>query len=85
MLVGTYFLEAGLLLLLAPWSDLWERNAFAAWFPAVARCAGNAFVRGGVSGVGLVTMAAGIVELAALAGARRGSPDATPGATAERP
>jgi hypothetical protein len=69
--VAAYFLEVGVVLLVGPWSALWDRNAFAAWLPALAPLVRSAFVRGGVSGVGLVTMAAGLAELGSLISARR--------------
>ena len=72
-----YFLETGLVLLVAPWSFLWERNLFVESLPFwgdVARLHG---VRGAVSGVGLVSLAVGLWELTAVAGAsvrrRRGA------------
>ncbi len=64
-----YFLETGLVLLVAPWSALWERNLFVEVLPFwgdVARLHG---VRGAVSGVGLVSLAVGLWELTAVAGA----------------
>lgn len=72
-----YFLETGLVLLVAPWSAVWDRNLFAEMLPlwgSVARLHG---VRGTVSGVGLVTLALGVRELTAMVGAsvrrRRGA------------
>ena len=64
-----YFLETGLVLLVAPWSTLWERNLFAEILPfwgSVARLHG---VRGAVSGVGLVSLAVGLWELTAMSAA----------------
>lgn len=58
-----YFLEAGLVLLVAPWSPFWFRNVFAQ-SPAVAEVLANPFVRGAVSGIGVITAAAGLAELA---------------------
>jgi hypothetical protein len=40
--------------------------------PALEPLLSNLFVRGGVSGVGAITAFAGLAELAALLGARRG-------------
>ncbi len=61
--------------MVAPWSGFWERNAFAQT-PAVAAWLSNAFVRGAVSGIGLITTVAGFVELAAAF--RRREPNAEP-------
>ena len=70
---AAYFLEAGLVLIVAPWSIFWERNILAGMLPGVERIVSSAFVRGAVSGVGVVTAIAGIVELAGLFRAHRGS------------
>ena len=65
-----FFLEVGLLLLLAPWSPLWDRNLFTQMWPALQPFAGNSYVRGAVSGLGLINLGAGVAELAALLGPR---------------
>jgi hypothetical protein len=59
----------GLLLLVLPWSDFWETNYFAAW-PLVRRIVTNNFVRGGVSGLGIVNLVVGFAELAVVLSAR---------------
>ena len=64
-----YFLETGLVLLVAPWITLWERNFFVEVLPFWGSVAGLHSVRGAVSGVGLVSLAVGLRELAAGAGA----------------
>jgi hypothetical protein len=53
-----------LLLMLAPWTALWDRNVFAQWLPWLADWMASGFVRGGVAGVGVVTTAAGLRDLA---------------------
>jgi len=75
-LVAAYLVEAGLLLSCAPWMQLWHRNAFAASMPWLAGLMANAFVRGGVTGIGLVTLGAGIRDLAEMFLAGQG--DVTP-------
>ena len=82
ILLIVYFLETGLVLLVAPWSILWERNLFVEIMPLWGSVAGLHGVRGAVSGVGLVSLAVGLWELTAMAGAavvrrrasRRGPP-----------
>jgi hypothetical protein len=64
LLVAAYLVEAGLLLLVAPWTTFWERNLFGNLMPSVGDWMASRFVRGGVSGVGIVTMAAGLRDLA---------------------
>ena len=76
LLFAAYFLEAGLILIVAPWSGFWERNFFIDALPALDRLMGSPFVRGGVSGVGLITAVAGLAELGGVFAARRGGPRA---------
>lgn len=59
--------------MVAPWSAFWFRNAFAQ-YPAVAELLSNPFVRGGVTGIGLVTALAGLAELAGALSRRRREP-----------
>ena len=53
------------MLLVAPWSIVWERNLFVEILPAWASVARLHGVRGMVSGVGLVTLAIGFWEVTA--------------------
>ena len=64
VLLIVYLLETGLVLLVAPWSTFWERNWLVETSPlldGVMRCAA---MRGAVSGVGVVSLCAGVWELA---------------------
>ena len=70
LLFAAYFLEAGLILVIAPWSQFWDRNFFVGAFPAVQHVLDSPFARGAVSGIGAVTALAGIVELASAFVAR---------------
>ena len=63
LLFAAYFLEAGLILVVAPWSAFWEHNRFAASHPTVAALISSPFVRGAVSGIGVITVIAGLSEL----------------------
>jgi hypothetical protein len=56
--------EAGLLLVLIPWSAFWDRNYFAEAVPALRDLLTNNFVRGAVSGLGVINIFAGLAELA---------------------
>jgi hypothetical protein len=58
-----YFLEVGLLLVFMPWSAFWDRNYFAGLAPAIGEAIRNPYVRGAVSGLGLVNIIAGLAEL----------------------
>jgi hypothetical protein len=66
-------LEAGLLLILIPWSTFWDRNYFGEAMPAMRDVLTNNFVRGAVSGLGLVNVLAALGELADLFITRRRS------------
>ena len=46
-----------------PWSSFWSHNYFVVRWPAVAPWLVNDFVRGGVTGLGIVNLAAGIADL----------------------
>jgi hypothetical protein len=71
LLYVAYFLEVGLLLVLVPWSGFWDQNYFVAGTPMLQTLLGNHFVRGGVSGLGLVNLCAGASELAGILSFRR--------------
>ena len=71
MLFAAYFLEAGLILIVAPWSGFWDRNFFADTFPALESVLASSYARGAVSGVGFVTMLAGLAEIGGAFALRR--------------
>ena len=87
LLFVAYLVEAGLVLLIVPWSGLWERNVFlqmaAAWIVDIAR---TGWFRGAVSGVGLLLVGAGLAEAVSIrspgrpasSGPPSGPPDARP-------
>jgi len=70
LLIAAYFVEAGLLLIVAPWTPSWEHNYFGALLPAVGALMANEYVRGAVSGIGLITIAAGLRDLTGAVFAR---------------
>jgi len=78
LLFIAFFLEVGLLLLVVPWSAYWDRNYFAQWSPLLKTVITNNFVRGAVSGLGLVNLGAGLGELVSLFLARRQARDDGP-------
>lgn len=71
LLLVAFFLETGFLLVIAPWSAYWDRNYFAQWVPLLHDVIGNNFVRGAISGLGVVNVASGIAELLSVLAARR--------------
>ena len=71
LLLVAYFIEVGLLLVLVPWSPFWERNYFLTAFPALLELVRNNYLRGAVSGLGVVNLLMGFNELASVLLARR--------------
>jgi hypothetical protein len=78
LLLVAFFLEVGFALIVVPWSAFWDRNYFAVALPLVGAVIGNDFVRGAVSGVGVVNVVTGVSELVALFMARDQRVEATP-------
>jgi hypothetical protein len=71
------FLEVGLLLAVLPWSAFWEQNYFADAWPVLRSVVTNNFLRGAVSGLGVVNLIAGFADLAGVLMARE-RPDISP-------
>jgi hypothetical protein len=61
----------GLLLVLLPWSSFWDRNYFAELVPTLGAWISNNYVRGAVTGLGVVNLLAALADLSDLV-ARRG-------------
>jgi hypothetical protein len=78
LLYVAFFLEVGLLLVVLPWSGFWERNYFAMSWPALRELLTNNFIRGAVTGLGLVNLYAGFVDLARVFAARPSSASGRP-------
>jgi len=50
------WLEVGLVLILVPWSEVWEANYFLYQYPALGFFVKNAYVRGAISGLGIMNV-----------------------------
>lgn len=50
------WLELGLMLILLPWSDFWQTNYFMVQFPALDAFLRSAYLRGAVSGLGVLNV-----------------------------
>ena len=57
-----FCLEVGIILTVLPWTRLWSDNSLLAGFPAVKAFFANNFVRGLVSGLGLIDIWMGVAE-----------------------
>ena len=82
LLVAAYLVEAGLLLIIVPWTASWQHNYFGLVLPLLGQAMGNEYVRGAVSGIGLITAFVGVRDLAGVVAARqaqRSEPSARPG------
>jgi hypothetical protein len=71
------FLEVGLLLVIIPWLGFWDNNYFAKAVPTMHGLITNNYVRGAVSGLGLVNVYVGMSELIAAVTARHVSPQSS--------
>lgn len=54
------------MLLVAPWTGFWEHNLFVLALPSSATVLLSPWVRGALSGVGVVTLIAGLIDLLAI-------------------
>lgn len=66
LLLIAFFLEVGFVLIVVPWSSYWDRNYFVQGLPFLQQLITNNFVRGAVSGIGVINVAAGVGELVSL-------------------
>jgi len=61
-----FFLEVGFVLIVIPWLAFWDRNYFAQLLPPLHTIITNNFVRGAVSGLGLINVLVGLGELLSI-------------------
>ena len=73
-----FFFEIGFALLVVPWSAFWDRNYFAEALPPIRAFITNNFVRGAVSGLGLVNIVAGLGEIVSVLMVRNMDSPTTP-------
>jgi hypothetical protein len=80
-----FFFEVGVVLIFIPWSAFWDRNYFAQLVPSLQSTITNNFVRGAVSGLGIVNVVAGLAELVSVvfAPSPERRPSLTPSGLAE--
>ena len=62
----TFCLEMGLYLSIVPWTDSWDGNYFSGLLPQMKAYWGNLYVRGAVSGLGVVNVYISLVEILRL-------------------
>src|SRR5690606_31454390 len=71
LILIAFYLEVGAVLIIVPWSAYWDRNYFAQAVPLIGTVITNNFVRGAVSGLGVLNLLMGLSELAGLIWRRR--------------
>ncbi len=59
-----YCLEVGIFLIVFPWLWIWEQNSLLTHFPGLKVVLLNNFFRGAVSGLGVVNLLLGVLEVA---------------------
>jgi len=67
-----FCLEIGIVLMIVPWTMLWTKNPLLTGFPAVQEFLNHNFVRGLVSGLGLIDIWMGVAEAVTYREAPRG-------------
>ena len=58
-----FCLEMGLFLLIFPWTESWDSNYFSGLMPQMKSFWDNLYVRGAVSGLGVVNLYISLVEI----------------------
>lgn len=58
-----FCLEIGVVLLVFPWSEYWDNNFFSNLIPVVRKLWDNSYLRGAVSGLGIVNIYISFSEL----------------------
>jgi hypothetical protein len=71
--LAIYLIEAGLVLVVAPWTEMWRRNYFVDVLPWLAPVTASAAARFVVVATGLATAVAGMTDLRAALAKRGGS------------
>lgn len=66
VLFVVYFVEVGLVLIVAPWTTLWDRNYFVESAPLIEAILTSHAVRGGVTGLGIFSICAALIDVAAV-------------------
>jgi len=67
-----YCLEAGLFFLIVPWTRVWTMNPILHVTPALILFADNPFVRGFISGFGIIHLFVGVRDVMLIASRQNG-------------
>lgn len=66
VLLSVLFAEMGLLLIVFPWIETWEKNFFIRLSPALAPLFLNYFFRGAISGLGIINLWFSLSEILSI-------------------
>ncbi len=66
VVIQLFCLELGLILLVLPWTLLWDNNFFFSWRPQYSEILLSNHLRGAVSGVGLINLGMAVRELSQM-------------------
>jgi hypothetical protein len=78
LLLAAYFVEAGLVLTISPWTAFWDRNYFAHVRQLFGVWMASSYVRVCLTGVWLVTAFAGLRDMSGVILARSAASEAPP-------
>jgi hypothetical protein len=76
-----FFVEVGLLLVFVPWSGFWDTNYFGTAWPSLRPIVSNNFLRGAVTGLGVVNLFAAVADVVLIL---TGTSDASPNGKGDR-
>jgi hypothetical protein len=62
----TFCIEVGCFLLIFPWTDFWDTNFFSSFIPEWHRYWENMYVRGAISGLGVIDLYISLLEILRL-------------------
>lgn len=66
-MAGVFFvafcLGVGLFLVIFPWTEMWDNNYFSTWIPEWHQWWDNLYIRGAVSGLGVVNVCIAFAEM----------------------
>lgn len=72
---AVYCIEAGLVFFIVPWTRLWQVNPLLHSTYTISMLAGDPYVRGFISGLGLVHIIIGVKDIVRLARQQREAAD----------
>lgn len=55
-----FLIEIGIMLVILPWTNVWTQNSLLTGYPGVQSVINHGFVRGAISGLGLINIYIGI-------------------------